>query len=59
MGAGVFSLVIGILIELGQGYVSVNRTMDFWDVIANFAGIILAISILWITDKLYQQHKIK
>jgi hypothetical protein len=28
-------------------------------VLANFAGIILAVSILWITDKLYQQHKIK
>jgi glycopeptide antibiotics resistance protein len=59
IGASVFSLVIGILIELGQEYISVNRTMDFWDVLANFAGIILAVCILWITDKLYQQHKIK
>jgi VanZ family protein len=59
IGATVFSLVIGICVELGQEYISVNRTMDFKDVLANIAGIILAIFILWATDKLYQQHKIK
>jgi VanZ family protein len=58
IGASVFSLVIGICIELGQEYISINRMMDFRDVLANIAGIILAISILRITDKLYQQHKI-
>ncbi|MEN8816341.1 MAG: hypothetical protein ABF274_05645 [Nonlabens sp.] len=59
IGASVFSLIVGILIEIGQEYVSMNRTMDAMDVLANFAGIILAVIILMILDKLLQQHKMK
>lgn len=42
------SLMIGALLELGQGYFSENRTMDVLDMIANSSGIILAILFLWI-----------
>lgn len=59
IGASVFSLIVGILIELGQEYVSMNRTMDAMDVLANFAGIILAVIVLMLLDKTLQQHKMK
>lgn len=59
IGAAVFSLIVGILIEFGQEYISSNRTMDFMDVLANFAGIILATIVLMIFDKSLQQDKMK
>jgi VanZ family protein len=59
IGASVFSLIVGILIEFGQEYISMNRTMDVMDVLANFAGIILATITLMILDKSLQQDKMK
>lgn len=56
--AGVFSLFIGILLELGQEYISVNRTMDAMDVIANLTGIILAIILLRITHVIINKQKV-
>jgi len=51
IGAAVFSLLLGVLVEFGQKYLSVNRTMDVMDVLANFAGIILAVLILFIFNQ--------
>ncbi len=50
IGSSVFSLLIGILIELGQEFISLNRTMDIMDVLANLTGIILAVLLLWILN---------
>ncbi|WP_405378900.1 VanZ family protein [Nonlabens sp. Asnod3-A02] len=58
IGAGALSLIIGVLIELGQEFISVNRTMDIMDVLANFAGIIIAMLFLMIIDKLFNKHKV-
>ena len=41
IGAMVLSFIIGVLIELGQGYFSQNRSMDIFDVFANVFGIIM------------------
>ena len=58
LGASALSLIIGVLIELGQEFISVNRTMDIMDVLANFAGIIIAMLFLIIIDKLFNKHKV-
>jgi VanZ family protein len=55
---GVFSLLIGILIELGQEYISINRTMDAMDILANLNGIIIAIILLKITHKIINKQKV-
>jgi VanZ family protein len=57
MGAAVFSLLVGVLVEFGQEYIAVNRTMDFMDVLANIAGIILAMFILLSIDKIFNKQK--
>lgn len=46
IAAALFSLVIGGLLELGQGFISQNRSMDAFDLLANTAGIIIAVLIL-------------
>ena len=48
IGAAVISTVIGGSIELGQGFISQNRSMDIYDFIANTSGIIIAVFVLWI-----------
>lgn len=58
IGAGSLSLIIGVLIEIGQEYISVNRTMDILDVLANLAGIIIAMFVLMFIDKLFNKHKV-
>ncbi|AGC76200.1 VanZ like protein [Nonlabens dokdonensis] len=50
IGSSVLSFIIGVLIELGQEFISLNRTMDIMDVLANFTGIILAALFLWILN---------
>jgi len=35
----------------------VNRTMDFMDVLANIAGIIIALFMLLIIDKFFNKQK--
>lgn len=57
VGAAIFSLLVGVFIEFGQEYIAVNRTMDFMDVLANIAGIILAIFILISIDKIFNKQK--
>ena len=57
MGAAVFSLLVGVLVEFGQEYIAVNRAMDFMDVLANIAGIILAMFILLSIDKIFNKQK--
>ena len=46
IAASVFSIVIGGIIELGQGFISLNRSMDALDMVANATGIIIAAIIL-------------
>ncbi|PRP67998.1 VanZ family protein [Nonlabens agnitus] len=46
VAASIFSLVIGGLLELGQGFISQNRTMDGYDMLANGTGIIIAVLIM-------------
>lgn len=40
---GLIAAVIGILIELGQGYFTVNRQADVFDALANTIGAISGI----------------
>ena len=51
IGAGTVSLIAGAFLELGQGYISANRSMDMLDMIANSCGIILALVVLWFVSK--------
>lgn len=37
------SLLYGIIIELLQGYLTVSRRPDFFDVLANFGGALLGV----------------
>jgi VanZ family protein len=57
IGSAVFSLLVGVLVEFGQEYIAVNRTMEFMDVLANIAGIILALLVLLIIDKIFNKQK--
>ncbi|MFT6799702.1 MAG: VanZ family protein [Nonlabens sp.] len=57
IGSAVFSLLVGVLVEFGQEYIAVNRTMEFMDVLANIAGIILASLLLLIFDKIFNKQK--
>jgi VanZ family protein len=34
----IVAIILGILIELGQGYFTTTRQTDFWDVVANSSG---------------------
>ncbi len=52
IAAAAFSLIIGGLIELGQGFVATNRSMDAYDLLANGAGIIIAIFLLKLTSSI-------
>ncbi len=51
IGAGVLSFVIGVLVEIGQEYIAINRTMDLLDGLANSIGIIIALLILYLASK--------
>ncbi|MGB5982743.1 MAG: VanZ family protein [Nonlabens sp.] len=46
IGTGVLCFSVGVIIELAQGYLAQNRSMDFYDVIANTVGILFASLIL-------------
>lgn len=56
IGAAALSFIVGVVLELGQEYISVNRTMDFYDGVANTTGIILAIVTLWLISKRFITH---
>lgn len=51
IAAAVLCFVIGVLVELGQEYISVNRTMDIYDALANTTGIIIAVFTLYLIGK--------
>lgn len=48
IAAAVLSFIVGVFVELAQEYVSVNRTMDVLDAMANLAGIIIALILLYV-----------
>lgn len=49
--AALVSFSLGVVLELGQGYISTNRSMDLLDVVANSCGIILAIVVLVLSSQ--------
>ncbi|WP_452223886.1 VanZ family protein [Lacinutrix chionoecetis] len=49
--AALCSLVYGVLIELLQGWITLNRESDYKDVLANVLGMIFALFILLIINK--------
>lgn len=51
IAAAILCFVIGLLVELGQEYIAVNRTMDIYDAFANTTGIIIAVLILYLIGK--------
>lgn len=51
IGAAVLAFIVGVLVELGQEYIAVNRTMDVLDALANLTGIIIAIILLYVLSK--------
>lgn len=56
IGSSILSLIIGIIVELGQEFISLNRTMDIMDVIANLTGIILAVFLLWVMSNSLKKY---
>lgn len=54
IAAATFSLIIGGLIELGQGFYTTSRTMDALDMLANTAGIVIATLILWVAPRFFK-----
>lgn len=56
IGSSILSLIIGIIVELGQEFISLNRTMDIMDVIANLIGIILAVFLLWVMNNSLKKY---
>lgn len=56
IGAGVLSMVIGVLLEIGQGLFTDNREMDLNDVFANTSGIIIALGLLYAIGYRYQPN---
>lgn len=50
------SISLGIVLEILQYYVIPNRDFDLWDVVADAAGAVLAVLILW---RLYAKLKKK
>ncbi|WP_240642041.1 VanZ family protein [Nonlabens xiamenensis] len=57
VGAVILSFLIGILIELGQGFVSTERQMDIYDVLANGVGIVIAAIILVVINHSFNRTK--
>ncbi|WP_304015597.1 hypothetical protein [Nonlabens dokdonensis] len=56
IGSSILSLIIGIIVELGQEFISLNRTMDIMDVIANLTGIIFAVFLLWVMNNSLKKY---
>lgn len=52
IGAATLCFIIGSIIELAQGYLVKNRSMEWDDVLANTVGILFATCILFLFDKL-------
>jgi VanZ family protein len=56
IAAGIFSLLIGGFIEVGQHLFSERRQMDGWDLLANGAGIVLAMFIIYYLPRLFYRR---
>ncbi|MGJ8683683.1 MAG: VanZ family protein [Nonlabens sp.] len=56
ISAAVLSFIVGVLVEFAQEYISVNRTMDMMDALANTVGIVIAIVLLWLVSKRFNTH---
>lgn len=54
IGAAVLCMFIGGSIELIQEWFTEDRTMDAWDLVANTAGIVIAVFVIWLVSFLYQ-----
>ncbi len=52
IGAATLCFIIGSIIELAQGYLVKNRSMEWDDVLANTVGILFATCVLFLFDKL-------
>ena len=53
IGAATLCFVIGSVIELAQGYLVKNRSMEWDDILANTIGILFATLILFLIDILF------
>lgn len=47
IGAMVFPIILGGLMELGQGYLTSYRSSDWLDMLANTTGVLSASAIAW------------
>lgn len=56
IAAAILSFIIGVLVEFSQEYISVNRTMDMMDALANALGIVLAALFLWGVSRRFNTH---
>lgn len=56
IAAAVLSFIVGVLVEFAQEYISVNRTMDIMDAVANTSGIIIAVILLWFISTRFNTH---
>ncbi len=50
--AAILAIIFGIIIEVLQGSVTVSRSLDVYDAIANTLGAVLASVILWMKSNL-------
>jgi VanZ family protein len=55
VGAVFFSLFFGIGIEILQARLTITRNGDFWDVLANFSGALLAFVFVIVAKRLKTQ----
>lgn len=57
--AVLIGIALGVLLEIGQGYLSTNRTMDAADAIANTIGTIIAALVIWVVFKIFNTQSLK
>ena len=53
-----FSVIYGCLIEIAQEYLTVTRSADLRDVVANFAGAILAVILLFLYGQFQKTRQV-
>lgn len=47
-----FAFLFGVIIEICQGTLTQDRSADFYDVIANTSGALIAVLALWLAERL-------
>jgi VanZ family protein len=50
--AAIFSMIFGIVIELLQGSITTSRHSDVYDAIANTLGVVIAVLVLFLNNKI-------